>query len=57
MTNPLLQPASRVIDKVARDKRIPLRYMPRMILSARTFFFGWYFGYPLPKAEVGTRSQ
>lgn len=39
-----------------RDKRNPLRYMRRMILSARVYFFGWYFGYPLPLAEVGTRS-
>lgn len=46
-----------VPDKLPRDKSNPFLYIRAMILSARTFFFGWYFGYPLPQAELGTRSK
>jgi hypothetical protein len=50
-------PFQPVTDKLARDKRICLDYIRRMILSARAFFFGWYFSYPFAQAEVGARSK
>jgi len=31
-----------VADKLPRDKSNPFLYIRAMILSARTFFFGWY---------------